>query len=445
MKLFDEMNISLEVIMLLVCGLATCILGVLLVPVGTGALPYYEAGTFGLLLIMFGLQWQTAGITPVGFMKRSWPVLIPGIAITGFGFVTCFVPGVFGDLPKYLVLAIFGIGGLVQILDLVYSKEKYPTWKKAGDRLINRRLPLSCAIIFLLEILIAGIIAMPLIIPGSIPIALVAGVVLLFGISLFWLAMTLHEVYRIYPQADRSTNTPGVPGDTVMGMQFGLFMLVAGCLLVPVYMGALPFAPGAQQGTMIVLLGVQALVAGSMMTFAFTRNGLTFLVGMVFVAVGSTAIIIQNIFLELLAIFIGIFNLIGGLYLAYNVMKGMTVRDILLLGSLGFGVVVLILFGLSMLILGLIPGTLGTVIGFLSIIGGLSLVSVAIKMLTGLVSLQLSLVALTVMLMILFGLSTLIQGLIPGIIIAFILAGFGLAQFLMLYVNGLVEKRGQTA
>jgi len=47
--------------------------------------------------------------------------------------------------------------------------------------------------------------------------------------------------------------------------------------------------------------------------------------------------------------------------------------------------------------------------------------------------------------MILFGLSTLIQGLIPGIIIAFILAGFGLAQFLMIYVNGLVEKRGQTA
>jgi hypothetical protein len=228
-------------------------------------------------------------------------------------------------------------------------------------------------------------------------------------------------------------------------MQFGLFMLVAGCLLVPVYMGALPFAPGAQQGTMIVLLGVQALVAGSMMTFAFTRNGLVFLVGMVFVAVGSIAIIIQDMFLELLVIFIGVFNLIGGLYLAYNVMKGMTVREILLLGSLAFGIVVLILFGLSMLIQGLIPGTLGTVIGFLSIIGGLYLVSVAIKMLTGLVTLQLSLVALTVVLMILFGLSTLIQGLIPGIIIGIILAGFGLAQFLMLYVNGLVEKRGQTA
>jgi hypothetical protein len=445
MKLFDEINISLEVIMLLVCGLATCILGVLLIPVGTGALPYYEAGTFGLLLILFGLQWQTTGITPFGFMKISWPVLIPGIAITGFGFVTCFVPGIFGDLSKYLVLAIFGIGGLVQILDLVYSKEKYPTWKKAGDRLINHRLPLSCAIIYLLEILIAGIIAMPLIMPGSIPIAIVAGVLLLFGISLFWLAMTLQKVYRIYPQADRSTNMPGISGGTVMGMEFGFFMLVAGCLLVPVNMGALPFAPGAQQGTMMVLLGVQALVAGSMMTFAFTRNGLVFLVGMLFVAVGSTAIIIQDMFLELLVIFIGIFNLAGGLYLAYTVMKGMTGKDILLLGSMAFGGVVLILYGLLTLIQGLIPGTLWIAIGFLSLIGGICLVSMVIKMLTALVSLQLSLVVVTVALMILFGLSMLIQGLIPGIMVGIILAVFGLSQFLMLYVNRLVEKRGQTA
>jgi len=444
MKLFAEINISLEVIMLLVCGLAVCIVGMVLFPVSTGALPYYESGTFGLLLIILGLQWQITGVTPVGFMKRSWPLILPGITITGLGFVTCFFPGIFGDLPKYLVLAIFALGGLVQILDLMYSKEKYPSWKEAGDRLISHRLPLSCAIIYSFEILIAGITAIQLIMPEVIPIALVAGLVLLFGISLIWLAITLHEVYRVYPQKDRSTNTPGIPLDTVMGMQNGIFMLLFGGLIC-VSLGTLAISSGAQHGALALMIGIQVLLTGSMMGFSFRRNGLILLVGAGLVAAGTLFILLPDMSLVPLRIFIGIFNIIGGLYIAYSVMKAMTTQIILLLGTLAIGIVVLILFGISTLVQGLIPATLGTVVGYLSIIGGLCLVIVTIKMLTALVSLQLSLMALTVVLMIVFGISTFITGLISGIIIAIILAIWGLAMFLMLYVNGLIEKRGQPA
>jgi len=448
MKLFDEINISLEVIMLLVCGLAICIVGMVLFPVSTGALSYYDAGGFGLLLIMLGFQWQISGVTPVGFIKRSWPLILPGIVVTGLGFITCFFPGISGDLPKYLVVAIFGIGGLVQFLDLVYSKEKYPTWTEANDRLISHRLPLSCAIVFLFEILIAGIIAIQLIMPGVIPIALVAGFVLLFGISLIWMGVTLHEVYRVYPQKDRSTNTPGIPLDTVMMIQNGLFMLLFGGLIL-VSLGSLPVSSGAQHGVLALMIGIQVLLTGSMMGLSLRRNGLVLLLGTGLVAAGTLFVLLPDLSLVPLRIFIGVLNILGGLYIAYTiasaVIKTMTVRDILLLGSVAFVGVVLILFGLSTLILGLIPGTFWTAIGFLSIIGGICLISLVIKMFTVLVSLQLSLGALTVVLMIVFGISTFIPGLIPGIIIAIILAFWGLAMFLMLYVNGLIEKQGQPA
>ena len=102
MKILEDINISLEVILLLAVGVIMLVLGAVLFPVSTGALPYYEDGLYGLLLIMFGLQVQTVGKTPVGFIKRSWPVLIPGIIIAVVGFITGFVPGIFGNIPKYL-------------------------------------------------------------------------------------------------------------------------------------------------------------------------------------------------------------------------------------------------------------------------------------------------------------------------------------------------------
>ena len=132
MKILEEMNISLEVILLLAIRVIMLVLGAVLFPVSAGALPYYEDGFYGLLLIMFGLQVQTVGKTPVGFMERSWPVLIPGIIIAVIGFITCFVPGIFGDIPKYLVIVIFGVGGILLVFQMFFGKKMYRLWKTRG-------------------------------------------------------------------------------------------------------------------------------------------------------------------------------------------------------------------------------------------------------------------------------------------------------------------------
>ena len=152
--------------------------------------------------------------------------------------------------------------------------------------------------------------------PHLLPIILLAVVALLYGISLLPCHGSAESV-SVSPRIRRvRANTGHGPG-TVMGMQFGLFQMVVGCLLVPVNLGLLPFAVSAQQGTMMVLLGVQALVIGRIMTFSFTRNWIVFLTGMGFVAVGAFAIMVPETIVGILVILIGAFNVIGGLYLFY--------------------------------------------------------------------------------------------------------------------------------
>ncbi len=217
MKLSEETNLSLEVILLLAFGMIMVIIGAVLLTVAAGALPYYEEGVYGLLLVLFGLQLQITGKIPIGFVKRTWSVLIPGIIITLIGFVTCFVPGILGNIPKFLVMAIFGVGSILLFVQLFFAQERYRVGKTHGNRLI-RQLTLNSAAVCILEILIAGLIAVQIFRPGVLSTNLLAVGALLLGIALFCLAFILRKVYRTDPESDMSTKTPGISLDTVMGM-----------------------------------------------------------------------------------------------------------------------------------------------------------------------------------------------------------------------------------
>lgn len=396
MKILEETGISLEVTHLLAIGLIMLALSTVLFSVAAGALPYYEDGVYGLLLIMFGLQLQTIRITPIGSVKRSWPGLISGAIITAIGFVTCFIPGALGDIPKVLVMIIFGAGSTLLLLQLFFADEVRRFRKTLDDGVVTH-LTVSGAAVSILELLIAVLIAAQIYQPFLISTEILAVVALLFGIALFYFASMLQKVHQLHAESEISTNTPGASLYTIMGMQFGLYMLVLGCLLVPVNLGLLPCATSAMHGALIVLLGVQALVSDTVMTFAFKRNWIFFLVGMVFVAVGAFAIIVPDTIVEFLIIFIGVFVILGGLHLIY------------------------ILFGPKPESAEPAPKPKG-------------------KDLLLMISL-LALALLTVAMMITFGLSMLFKNLIQGLMIAVILVCFGLSQFALFYVQSLAEKK----
>jgi len=396
MKILEETNIHREVIFILAIGLIMLVLGAVLFSVAAGALPYYRDGVYGLLLVMFGLQLQTIGKIPFGSVQRSWSVLIPGIIITLIGIVTCFIPGIFGDVPKFLVMIAFGAGGILLFLQILFAHETSRFWKTPGDG-VNTHLAVICAAVSVLEMLIAALIAVQIYRPALLSTELLAVAALLFGSSFFCLAFILQKEHSLRAEPGISANTPGMSPGTVMGIQFGFYMLIFGCLLVPVYLGLLPYALSAMHGTLIVLLGVQALVCGVMMTFSFKRNWIFFLVGMVFVAVGAFAIIVPDTIVEFLVIFIGVFLILAGLYLLYSLIRPkpkaekpprkLEGRNLLL---------VLVLLALALLI---------------------------------------------VIMLILLGVSMLIENLVPGIFIVIILVCFGLIQFALLYVQSIVEKK----
>jgi len=396
MKILEETNIHREVIFILAIGLIMLVLGAVLFSVAAGALPYYRDGVYGLLLVIFGLQLQIIGKIPFGSVQRSWSVLIPGIIITLIGIVTCFIPGIFGDVPKFLVMIAFGAGGILLLLQVFFADETSRFWKTPNDGVIAH-LTVSCAAVSVLEMLVAALIAVQIYLPALLSTELLAVAALLFGSSFFCLAFILQKEHALRAEPGISANTPGMSPGTVMGIQFGFYMLIFGCLLVPVYLGLLPYALSAMHGTLIVLLGVQALVCGVMMTFSFKRNWIFFLVGMVFVAVGAFAIIVPDTIVEFLVIFIGVFLILAGLYLLYSLIRPKPKSE----GPAGK------LEGRNLL----------------------------------LVLVLLVLALLIVIMLILLGVSMLIENLVPGIFIVIILVCFGLIQFALLYVQSIVEKK----
>lgn len=396
MKILEETNIHREVIFILAIGLIMLVIGAVLFSVAAGALPYYRDGVYGLLLVMLGLQLQTIEKTTIRSVQRSWPVLISGIIITQIGIVTCFIPGIFGDIPKFLVMIAFGAGGVLLLLQIFFAHETSRFWSTPGNGVPAHRTVI-CAAVSFLEVMIAALIAIQIYLPVPHSTELLAVIALLFGSALVCLAFILQKEYSLHAEPEVSANTRGMSPGTVMGMQFGFYMLIFGCLLVPVHLGLLPYALSAVHGTLIVLLGVQALVCGVMMTFSFKRNWIFFFVGMVFVAVGAFAIIVPDMIVEFLVVFIGVFLILAGLYLLFTLIrpkpksegpaKKLEGRDLLL---------VLVLLALALLI---------------------------------------------VIMLILLGVSMLIENLVPGIFIVVILVCFGLIQFALLYVQSIVEKK----
>ena len=118
-----EVDFPLEVVILLVAGLALLITGILLFPVSMGILPYYEDGLYGLFLVLFSLQTIALGKTPFGDTPRSNTIVAAGVFIAGIGVSTCFIPGLLGQVPRFLLFICFGLGGFRSSCNCLFLKK----------------------------------------------------------------------------------------------------------------------------------------------------------------------------------------------------------------------------------------------------------------------------------------------------------------------------------
>jgi len=357
---FKEADLPLEVVILIIGGMAMLITGALLFPVSDGTLPYYENGLHGLLLIIFALQMITLGKTPFGDMRRSKLLLAAGVLIAAVGIVTCFIP-TFIRLPRIVLFLCFGPGGFLLLLRMCFAKDKFRSWARHGG--IFRHLILGCSGVYVLSMLIAVLLWKQSLL--TTPMTAVA--VLFFGVAIFYLAGVLRKIYHKYPEAEiRSSRDVELSTDQAMLMLTGVFMLLLGGLLVPVSLGLLPFSASAQLGLLMVIFAVQMLASGSTPLGPFPRSWLVIGFGLLFAALGIVSCIIPEILVPALTVLVGMLNILGGV-IALAKMRVFRPRKTteprepvppvlarLLAAQLTMNVLT-VMFGVSMLIPGLVP------------------------------------------------------------------------------------------
>lgn len=306
-RIFKKADLPLEVVILSVAGMALLISGVLLFPVSAGVLPYYENGLYGLLLVMFALQIITLGKTPFGDMRRSKFLLAGGSVIAAVGIATCFVPDMFSETPRLLLLICFGAGGFLLLLQMLFAPDKFRSWVKQGG--IFRHLILGCGSVYLLSMLIGLLIWRK----SLLTTPATAIVVLIFGTAVVYLAFVLRKIYRAYPEAEKPREGgAALSTEQSMLLLMGIFMILLGVLLVPVNLGMLPFSGSAQLGLLMVMFAVQMLASGNTPIGPFSRSWLMILLGLLFAALGIVSCIIPEVLVPFLTILVGLLNILGG-------------------------------------------------------------------------------------------------------------------------------------
>ena len=327
-----------------------------------GSLPYFENGLYGLLLVVFSLQIITLGKTPFGDVRRSKPIIALGVVIAAVGIAACFVPDIFGQLPRILLILCFGPGGLLLLLQMCFAKEKLRSWATYGG--IFRHLIAGCGAVYGLSMLIALLIWKQNLLTTS----MMAAVALIFGLAIFYLAGVLRKIYGLYPEAGKpAQGDVELSADQALILVMAIFMLLLGILMTPVNLGLLPFSGSAQLGLLMVIFAVQMLASGSTPIGPFPRSWLMILFGLLFAALGIVSCIIPEILVLQLTVLVGVLNILGGVIILWQICiprlskseepraPVLPVMNRLFAAQLIMNLLT-ILFGTSMLVSNLIPG-----------------------------------------------------------------------------------------
>ncbi len=87
-------GISFDKASLVFTGIFMVLLGILLIPVSLGLLPFSGSAQLGLLMIIFAVQMLALGSTPVGAFPRTRLMILLGSVFAVLGFTSCVIPEV---------------------------------------------------------------------------------------------------------------------------------------------------------------------------------------------------------------------------------------------------------------------------------------------------------------------------------------------------------------
>ena len=311
---------SVETVILLIFAEFMLIFGALLFEIDAGRLPFNPDSTYGLFLVLVSLQIITMGKTPFGDLHRSWAVVFAGLCAATLGMFTCFIPGVLTEVARVVVGIVLLGGGLSLLMQLFTSETMASRWFRAGD--VLAQLTVTCALVYALS-LIAGVITL---VPGLVANRQTAIFLIAYGGSFFYLAWLLRKVAVLYPKKEISGTgsvplpinrfswfkQASLPLSPAILILIGLSLTLLGLLLFPVSLGVLQFSLDGQLGLMLTVMAVQIMVLGETPLGQLKRPLLMMFFGLVFAALGIVATIVPGPLTNLLQTLIGALNVGGG-------------------------------------------------------------------------------------------------------------------------------------
>lgn len=356
-------DIPIDLVILVIAGLTMVIAGLLLFASYAGKVPYYENGLFGLLIFIYALQITVLGKTPFGDVpQRPLSVLILGIFVACIGIITCFIPDLLKGIPRFILFICFGPGGILLLLQMFFSKDKFPLWRKKGGILMI--LTANCTAVYSLSVFISILLIDKNYISGE----LLSLSVLLYGVLIFTLTVVLFKIYALYPDAaERPSAGVQLSDDRAVILITGVFMVLLGILLIPVTIGLLPFSGSAQLGLLVVIMSIQMIAFGNTPLRSFTRTWPLVFLGLIFASMGIISCIVPGILVPCLTLIIALLNIGGGVIPLVKMIhsrsgkKGRGSADVpsiikkLFLTQSTLNILSIV-FGVSMLINNLIPG-----------------------------------------------------------------------------------------
>ena len=321
-----EPDFSLEVIVLLILCLFWLIFGLLLLRIYTGDLPYNPDSAYGLFLVIVSFQMITMGKTPFGDLRRSWALVLIGMGTAVLGISACFIPGYFSGFVRTLVGLVLFAGGLALFLHLFVSEKRARLWIRIPG--ILRQLTIACASVYALTI-ISGMITL---VHGFRTDPRTAIFVMLYGMSFFYLTWCIWKVSKTYPPQISSEQPSIEPVRNKTGTRshsslfsesslslslaililLGVLITLLGLLLFPVNLGILPFSPDGQLGLIMTILAIQIMTMGDTPLGQYRRSWLMIMIGFSFAGLGVFSCIVPGILTGMIRVLLGILNIMGG-------------------------------------------------------------------------------------------------------------------------------------
>jgi len=319
-----EIDLSIEVVLLIVGGVFFLLFGALLFLIDKGMLPYSEDSMYGLFVVLVSMQIITMGKTPFGDFLRSWVVVIIGLITAILGTIAIFFPGYLSLEIRLLAGLIVLFTGALGLLQLFTARDKARLWMKVPG--ILQQLTIACVLVYGIE-LVLGIITL---LPGIVPNPLTAVLCLIFGLSLFFLAWCIHMVHKQYPSGDAKAAPATVPSTSVfcllkeasltVGNTFntyqGCLTILVGVLTLFLIIGIFPaFNADGQIGLLLLLTSLQLLALGQFVGSQVTRSWLVVAFGLLCAAAGIFSCIVPGILAGIIQPLLGIQNIVTGVLL----------------------------------------------------------------------------------------------------------------------------------